>query len=119
MKQKEEIKRLSDQLDKLNRQENTLLISADQQLIDAHQAEKQTLANEIARLREELNKILSDKAQKLVRMPFQRTITKKEQADMGSFKKSLKFKVEIIHPLTALGREMDLKEVRGFALKEF
>lgn len=119
MKQKEEIKCLSDQLDKLNRKENTLLITADQALIDAHWAEKQTLISEIARLREELNKILSHKAQKLINMPFQRAITKKEQADMGSFKKSLKFKVEIIHPMTALGREMGLKEVFGFALKEF
>lgn len=119
MKQKEEIKQLSDKLDKLNHKDESVLASGNVEAITAHQAEKDLLIAEIARLRSELGQMLSSKAGKLINMPFQRAITKKEQADMGSFKKSLKVKVEIIHPLTALGREMGLKEVTGFAAKPF
>ena len=119
MKQKEEIKLLSDKLDKLNRKEEALLASNDVELIAAHKAEKDALFTEITRLRGEVEVVLSSKAQKLMNMPFKRAITKKEQSDMGAFKKSLKTKVEIIHPMTALGREMKLKDVTGFAVKAF
>lgn len=43
--------------------------------------------SEIARLREVHSQKLSKEAQKLMKMPFQRAITKKEQADMGKLKK--------------------------------
>ena len=46
-------------------------------------------------------------------MPFRRAITKKEQADMGKLKKSVRGLV-VVHPMTALGREMGLKEMTGF-----
>lgn len=49
--------------------------------------EKATLEAEIARLREVHSQKLSKEAQKLMKMPFQRAITKKEQADMGKLKK--------------------------------
>lgn len=48
---------------------------------------KATLEAEIARLREVHSQKLSKEAQKLMKMPFQRAITKKEQADMGKLKK--------------------------------
>ncbi len=51
-------------------------------------------------------------------LPFRRAITKKEQADMGKLKKSVRGLV-VVHPMTALGREMDLKEMTGFARSEF
>ena len=51
-------------------------------------------------------------------MPFSREITKKEQADMGSLKKAVRG-IEVVHPMTALGREMGLKVVTGYAKKEF
>ncbi len=38
-------------------------------------------------------------------LPFRRAITKKEQADMGKLKKSVRGLV-VVHPMTALGREM-------------
>lgn len=45
-----------------------------------------------------------------MKMPFQRAITKKEQADMGKLKKSVRGLV-VVHPMTALGREMGLEEM--------
>ena len=52
------------------------------------------------------------------RLPFQRAITKKEQADMGKLKKSVRGLV-VVHPMTALGREMGLQEMTGFSKTAF
>jgi ribosome-associated protein len=51
-------------------------------------------------------------------LAFNRVLTKAEQADMGKLKKSVKGLV-VVHPMTALGREMGIKEVTGFAPKAF
>ena len=73
---------------------------------------------EIERLRSVQSQKLSKEAQKLMSLPFRRAITKKEQADMGKLKKSVRGLV-VVHPMTALGREMGLKEMTGFARSEF
>ena len=116
--EKNEIKRLSDRLDAIRHQQ------ADLSLVEAAdnyaEVEKQntTLEAEIIRLREVQGQKLSKEAQKLMSLPHRRAITKKEQADMGKLKKSVRGLV-IVHPMTALGREMNLKEMTGFAKTEF
>ncbi|WP_311790902.1 YibL family ribosome-associated protein, partial [Pantoea sp. UBA5923] len=80
--------------------------------------EKETLVTEIERLRDKRDDKLSQEAQKLQNLPFSREITKKEQADMGTLKKSVRGLV-VVHPMTALGREMGLKVMTGFAKKPF
>ena len=52
-----------------------------------------------------------------MKMPFQRAMFKKEQADMGDLKKSVRGLV-VVHPMTALGREMGLQEMTG-CFKDF
>ena len=101
--EKNEIKRLSDRLDAIRHQQ------ADLSLVEAA---------DIARLREVHSQKLSKEAQKLMKMPFQRAITKKEQADMGKLKKSVRGLV-VVHPMTALGREMGLEEMTGFSKTAF
>ena len=91
--EKNEIKRLSDRLDLIRHQ------MAGLSLVDS--AEK-----------------LSKEAQKLMNMPHRRAITKKEQADMGKLKKSVRGLV-VVHPMTELGREMGLKEMTGFCKTAF
>ena len=116
--EKNEIKRLSDRLDAIRHQQ------ADLPLVDAAdkfaelEKEKETLEAEIIRLRGVQSQKLSKEAQKLADLPFRRAITKKEQADMGKLKKSVRGLV-IVHPMTALGREMGLQEMTGFAKTEF
>jgi len=61
---------------------------------------------------------LSKEAQALQKLPFSRPITKKEQANMGALKKSVRG-IVVVHPTTALGREMGLKEMTGFAKTAF
>ena len=116
--EKNEIKRLSDRLDAIRRQQADLpLVDAADKYAELEQ-EQATIEAEIARLREVQSQKLSKEAQKLVAMPFRRAISKKEQADMGKLKKSVRGLV-VVHPMTALGREMGLKEMTGFAKSEF
>ncbi|EKJ9389000.1 YibL family ribosome-associated protein [Salmonella enterica] len=114
--EKNEIKRLSDRLDAIRHQQAglSLVESADKYA----ELEKETLEAEIIRLREVHSQKLSKEAQKLMNLPFRRAITKKEQADMGKLKKSVRGLI-VVHPMTALGREMRLKEMTGFAKSEF
>lgn len=108
--EKNEIKRLSDRLDAIRHQQADLsLVEAADKYAELEK-EKATLEAEIARLREVHSQKLSKEAQKLMKMPFQRAITKKEQADMGKLKKSVRGLV-VVHPMTALGREMGLEEM--------
>ncbi|ENU5847703.1 YibL family ribosome-associated protein [Klebsiella pneumoniae] len=120
--EKNEIKRLSDRLDAIRHQQAELsLVEAADKYAELEK-EKATLETEIERLRSVQSQKLSKEAQKLMSLPFRRAITKKEQADMGKLKKSVRGLVRglvVVHPMTALGREMGLKEMTGFARSEF
>ncbi len=116
--EKNEIKRLSDRLDLIRHQMAGLsLVDAAEKYAELEK-EAATLETEIERLRAVQGQKLSKEAQKLMSLPFRRAITKKEQADMGKLKKSVRGLV-VVHPMTALGREMDLKEMTGFAKTAF
>lgn len=116
--EKAEIKRLSDQLDALNRKEPQLLEAGNAEKLGELLKEKEALVNEIERLRNVREHKLSSEAQKLQKLPFSRVINKKEQANMGALKKSVRGLV-VVHPMTALGRELGLKEMTGYAKKPF
>lgn len=117
-KEKAEIKLLSDKLDALRHKDAMLLAQGNGELIAKHEEEKEKLVKEIARLKEVQVSKLSTQAQELSRLPFSREISKKEQADMGTLKKSVRGLI-VVHPMTALGREMGLKVVTGYAKKPF
>lgn len=113
-----EIKNLSDKLDALTRKEPLLLESGDAEKLGELLKEKEKVVEELERLRNVREEKLSKEAQKLKQMPFSRAITKKEQANMGALKKSVRG-IVVVHPMTALGREMGLKEMTGFAKTAF
>ncbi|EBW4389565.1 YibL family ribosome-associated protein [Salmonella enterica subsp. enterica serovar Alachua] len=115
---KNEIKRLSDRLDAIRHQQAGLSLVESADKYAELEKEKETLEAEIIRLREVHSQKLSKEAQKLMNLPFRRAITKKEQADMGKLKKSVRGLI-VVHPMTALGREMGLKEMTGFNKTEF
>lgn len=117
-KEKAEIKRLSDLLDALKHKDTAVIQQGNTDLIAQHLKEKEKLATEIERLKNVRVEKLSAEAQKLSQLPFSREITKKEQADMGTLKKSARGLI-VVHPMTALGREMGLKVVTGYAKKAF
>ncbi len=116
--EKNEIKRLSDRLDAIRHQQAELsLVDAAEKYAELEK-EKTTLETEIARLRDQYSQKLSKEAQKLTQMRYSRQITKKEQADLGKLKKSVRG-IVVVHPMTALGREMGLDAMTGFANTEF
>ncbi len=116
--EKNEIKRLSDRLDAIRHQQAELsLVDAAEKYAELEK-EKTTLETEIARLRDQYSQKLSKEAQKLTQMRYSRPITKKEQADLGKLKKSVRG-IVVVHPMTALGREMGLDAMTGFANTEF
>lgn len=116
--EKTQIKTLSDRLDLIRHQMASMQLSTQAEKYAELEKEKATLEVEIARLKEMRNKKLSKEAQKLMDMLFKRPITKKEQADMGKLKKSVRGLV-IVHPMTALGREMELDAMTGFSKTDF
>ncbi len=116
--EKNEIKRLSDRLDAIRHQQAELsLVDAAEKYAELEK-EKTTLETEIARLRDQYSQKLSKEAQKLTQMRYSRPITKKEQADLGKLKKSVRG-IVVVHPMTALGREMGLDAMTGFSNTEF
>ncbi|MBX6969872.1 YibL family ribosome-associated protein [Providencia rettgeri] len=116
--EKTQIKLLSDRLDLIRHQMTSMQLTNEAEKYAELEKEKATLKIEIARLKEVRNKKLSKEAQKLVDMPFKRPITKKEQADLGKLKKTVRGLV-IVHPMTALGREMGLDGMTGFSKTDF
>ncbi|MBK4715039.1 MULTISPECIES: YibL family ribosome-associated protein [Tenebrionibacter/Tenebrionicola group] len=116
--EKNEIKRLSDRLDAVRHQMASLSLVEQADKYAELEKEKASLETEIARLHEVRGEKLSKEAQKLMKMPFSRAITKKEQADMGKLKKSVRGLI-VVHPMTALGREMGLKVMTGYAHATF
>ncbi|HHQ6058075.1 YibL family ribosome-associated protein [Morganella morganii] len=116
--EKAQIKLLSDRLDLTRHQMAGMLQKNETEKYTELEKEKAALETEIARLKEQRSKKLSKEAQKLVDMPFKRPITKKEQADIGKLKKSVRGLI-IVHPMTALGREMGLDDMTGFSKTDF
>lgn len=117
-KVQDEIRALSDKLDALNHKEPTLLASGDSEKLGELLKEKDKLQVEIERLRGVRAEKLSKEAQQLQKLPFSRAITKKEQANMGALKKSVRGLI-VVHPTSALGRELGLKEMTGYARAAF
>ena len=76
------------------------------------------LNKKINQLRHKQSFTLNKERKALLDMPFSREITKQEQADMGKLKKSVRGLV-VVHPLTKLGKELNLDVVTGFAPKAF
>ncbi|MCE0801663.1 YibL family ribosome-associated protein [Buttiauxella sp. A2-C1_F] len=116
--EKAEIKRLSDRLDLIRHEMPELHLINDAEKYAEMEKEKAKLEIEIVRLQAVRNQKLSKEAQKLMALPYKRPITKKEQANMGALKKAVRGLV-IVHPMTALGREMDLEEMTGFSKTDF
>ena len=116
--EKAQIKLLSDRLDLIRHKMANMQLIDEAEKYAELEKEKETLEIEIARLKTVRDKKLSKEAQKLVDMPFKRAITKKEQADIGKLKKSVRG-LTIVHPMTALGREMGLDNMTGFSKTDF
>ncbi|WP_250656937.1 YibL family ribosome-associated protein [Alkalimarinus coralli] len=118
MNLKQELQQLNNKLDKTRRKFVAAEKRFDQEIIAQSRMEIAALTKQIESLKNAQANQISSKGGKIKSMAFSRPLTKSEQADMGKLKKSVKGLV-VVHPLTALGREIGVSEVTGFAPKAF
>jgi ribosome-associated protein len=118
MNLKQELQELNDKLDKFRRKLAAAEQRGDTAIIMQFKREITAVTKRIANVKGQQTRQLNKEGGEVRNLPFKRELTKAEQADMGKLKKSVKGLV-VIHPMTALGREMGLKVVTGFAPSKF
>lgn len=115
---KQELQRLNNKLDKSNRKLAAAKQRGDQAIVLQFQAEIELLTKGIASAKNQNDREIGSKGNIIKALAFNRELTKEEQADMGKLKKSVRGLI-VVHPLTALGRELAILKVTGFAPKKF
>lgn len=118
MNLKQELQDLSNKLEKSRRKLAAAEQRGDRAVILQFKQEVNAVTKRINSIKNQQTRELGKAGQDVKDMSFKRALTKAEQADMGKLKKSVKGLV-VVHPMTALGRKMGLKEVTGFAPKAF
>ncbi|MDO6619464.1 MULTISPECIES: YibL family ribosome-associated protein [unclassified Shewanella] len=118
MNLKEELQALNDKAEKFRRKLAAAQAREDKAVIMQFKKEIATVTKRIASLKNQQSRQLNKAGKDVKELKFSRVLTKAEQADMGKLKKSVKGLV-VVHPMTALGREMNIKAVTGFAPAKF
>lgn len=118
MNLKQELQQLNDKLDKFRRKLAAAEQRGDAVIIAQFKREMAAVTKQIASIKGQQTRLLNKQGGDIKDLPFHRALTKAEQADMGQLKKSVKGLV-VIHPMTALGRQMGLKDVTGYAPQKF
>ena len=114
-------KELQELQHKLDRLGNKLVAAEkrdDPSVVQRFQKEISNVHKKMASIKGQKSRQLNNKSDKVKELPFNRELTKAEQADMGKLKKSVRGLV-VVHPMTALGKEMGITKMTGFAPKEF
>lgn len=118
MNLKQELQDLNNRLDKCRNKLAAAKSRNDQPVVNQFKNEVAKLEKQRDSIKGTQSRQANDKGNDIKSMSFNRALTKAEQADMGKLKKSVKGLV-VVHPMTAIGREMKIKEVTGFAHKPF
>ncbi|MEE1673311.1 YibL family ribosome-associated protein [Agarivorans aestuarii] len=118
MNLKNELQSIHNKLDTAKRKLDAAHERGDTVMINQFNTTITALTKKLKSVKAQQTKKISQQGGDVKSLPFNRVLTKQEQADMGKLKKSVKGLV-VVHPMTALGREMGVKEVTGFAPKEF
>ncbi|MDD1791689.1 YibL family ribosome-associated protein [Enterovibrio makurazakiensis] len=105
-------------LDLCRRQLDVANVTKNHEDIETLTTQINELTMKISDTKAKLQSQLSEKAQKIVALKFNRALSKAEQADMGKLKKSVRG-LMVVHPMTALGKEIGVEEVTGYAHKPF
>jgi ribosome-associated protein len=113
-----DIQQLNNKLDLLRRKLDDAKARDNQGLILQFKRELGVVNKKIASIKGMQSRKNSAQSEQLKALPFNRVLSKVEQADMGKFKKSVRGLV-VVHPLTALGKGMGISEVTGYAPQAF
>lgn len=115
---KQELQNLNNKLEKSNRKLTAAKNRGDHPVVLQFEAEIESLIKAIANAKNKNDREVSAKSNNIKALAFNRELTKEEQADMGKLKKTVKGLI-VVHPLTALGRELAVKKVTGFSPNKF
>lgn len=115
---KNDIQALNNRIDTCRHKLEAAQKRADKAMIFQFEAEINKLSKQVASLTHKQKYDLNKERKALLDMPFSRAITKAEQADLGALKKKVKG-IVVVHPLTKIGKALNLEEMTGFADKEF
>ena len=118
MNLKQELQQLNNRLDQCQRKLAAAEERNDLAIIAQFRTEITNTKRKIGSLKGQKNQQVNAKVQDVQALPFNRALTKAEQADMGKLKKSIRGLV-VVHPMTALGREIGVTVVTGFAPSQF
>ncbi|MCE9684942.1 MULTISPECIES: YibL family ribosome-associated protein [Shewanella] len=118
MNLKQELQQLNDKLDKFRRKLAAAELRGDAAIIAQFKREIAAVTKQIASVKGQHTRVLSKQGTEVKALAFHRALTKAEQADMGKLKKSVKGLI-VVHPMTALGREMGVTVVTGYAPSAF
>jgi len=114
----QELQKQNNRLDKYRNKLKSAQARNDREVIAQFQAEIQKISQKVDELKGQKNHHMSKKASDVQALAFNRALTKAEQADMGRLKKTVRGLV-VVHPMTALGREIGVEFVTGFAPGKF
>jgi len=118
MNLKEELQELSGKLEMFRRKLTAAEKREDRSIMLQFRQEINKVTKRIASVKTQQTRELSKQGGSVKGLAFSRVLTKEEQSDMGKLKKTVKGLV-VVHPMTALGREMGITKVTGFAPKAF
>ena len=118
MNPKQDLQKFNNRLDLVRRKLAKAQQRNDQELSLQLNEEIASLSKKIADVKSQLAGQISQKGNIAKSKSFSRVLTKAEQGDLGKLKKSVRGLV-VVHPMTALGREMGVDKVTGFADKAF
>ncbi|UKA03592.1 YibL family ribosome-associated protein [Photobacterium damselae] len=114
----QELQSLNNRMDKCQRKLAAAISRNDDVIIKQFRDEIEKLRKKIQNVKHRRSAKVTTQSKDAKSLSFHRALTKQEQADMGKLKKSVKGLV-VVHPMTALGRSMGLKEVTGYASQPF
>ncbi len=118
MNLKQELQNLNNRLDKQRTRFSAAEDRGDADAATRLSKDIEKLKQKADSLKDQLSKNMSNKGQSIKALKFSRPITKAEQSDMGKLKKSVRGLV-VVHPMTALGKEMGVDLMTGYAPVEF
>ncbi|KJY82152.1 hypothetical protein TW81_15015 [Vibrio galatheae] len=118
MSLKQELQNINNRLDSCKRKLEAAKGRGDQDMITKFTDDIAKLTKKANSMKHKQSYDINKERKSLLDMPFSREITKAEQADMGKLKKSVKGLV-VVHPMTKLGKELQLKVMTGYAPKKF
>lgn len=118
MKVNQQLQTLNNRLDKARRKLSGAQERGDKAMELQFGRDIEACEKQIAGLKKKQSRELNGQSVDIKALPFHRELTKAEQADMGKLKKTVRGLV-VVHPLTALGKQMGIAKVTGYAPKDF